>query len=146
MIMGPRAAPESVNDRKVPTAVPSEEPEYSKAYVMVAGASMEVHVPQRIPTIINMERVSEKESIIMATSPTERNVKMILSLLHGRKKEPRVVDAPLNRIQGKEGYDCPKSKGMHETDSRWGNDSALKETVTGNSRSFFRFVRLPSFQ
>jgi hypothetical protein len=81
MIIGPSAAPESVNDRKVPTAVPSEESAYSNAYVMVAGARIEVHVPQRIPTMINMERVSEKESIIMATSPTERNVRMILSLL-----------------------------------------------------------------
>ncbi|MFC1534855.1 hypothetical protein ACFL7M_15995 [Thermodesulfobacteriota bacterium] len=63
-------------DRKVPTAVPSEEPAYSRAYAMDAGKKNAPPALQIIPTKINRGRVLEKDSTIIAAIAVKRKVRI----------------------------------------------------------------------
>ena len=81
MIIGPRAIPKSMRARKVPSAVPREEPAYSRAYAMDTGKMKATPVPHNNPTKINMGRVLEKESITIATIDVIVNVRITFSLL-----------------------------------------------------------------
>jgi hypothetical protein len=81
IVIGPSAIPKSIRARKVPRAVPSEEPAYSRAYAMDTGKMKATPVPQSNPTKINRGRVVEKESMTMASIDVRINVSMILSLL-----------------------------------------------------------------
>jgi hypothetical protein len=79
--IGPRTCPKSEKARKVPTAVPPEEPACSREYIMDAGTKNECPVPQSNPTTMNMGRVLEKDSMTMVIIPVQMNVRMIFSLL-----------------------------------------------------------------
>ena len=88
IMTGPMPNPRSENARNVPTAAPSEVPAYSKAYDMDAGRKNAAPIPQNAPTIMNMRRVRDRESVIKATVDTEKQVSRIFSLLKVSKIVP----------------------------------------------------------
>jgi hypothetical protein len=94
---GPIPIPKSENARNVPMAAPSEVPAYSKAYDIDTGRKKAAPIPQNAPTIINMGRVLEKESIIRETVAIEKQVIMSFSLLKLSKilppnTRPAIID------------------------------------------------------
>jgi len=91
MITGPRLDPRSEIALKVPTAGPSAEPAYSRAYAIEAGKKKALPAPHIIPTRIKRESVLEKESIIIETVAIEIQTKMIFSLSYASTMFPAKI-------------------------------------------------------